>query len=124
MKPSTSFLSTFSICFSAVRQVIPIIRGNDTLSSGGGTVTLAGRKRRSVTDADAEARFHGDKIDYDKWRRPEFARSTDRAAVKLREPLQSRVLRKKQRFLRMVGLQKLEEAQIIEGRAKRSLVPR
>jgi len=104
--------------------VIPIIRGNDTLPSGSSTVTLAGRKRRTVTDADAEARFHGDKIDYDKWRRPEFVRRTDRAAKMMKEPLQSRVLRKKYRFLHLVGLKKIEELKRMERKTKTSLVPR
>ena len=62
----------------SVRQVIPIIRGNDTIPSGSGTVTLAGKKKRDVSHAEELARLFNDEIDYDKYRRPNFARRTDR----------------------------------------------
>ena len=108
--------------FIPVRQVIPIIRGNDTQLTGSAVNTLAGKKKRDVSDADPLARIHGDKIDYDKWRRPEFARSTDRAARSPKEPLESRILSKQARYLRLVGL---KEVEMEEGRVKRkAFVPR
>ena len=63
----------------SVRQVIPIIRGNDTVPTGSGTVTLAGKKKkRDVSHADQLAQIFNDELDYDKYRRPNFVRRTDR----------------------------------------------
>ena len=42
------FFNLNIVSLFSVRQVIPIIEGNDTAPSyGGGTLTLAGRKKRS-----------------------------------------------------------------------------
>ena len=115
-------LSQCLLFSSTVRQVIPVIQGNSTgLQTSSGVTTLAGkkkRKKRDTSDADKLARIHGDGLDYDMWRRPEAYRATDRARRSPVEPLESRILNKKRRMLRLMGLQE------VETREKRSIVPR
>ena len=108
-----------------VRQVIPVISGNGTrFQTSGGVTTLAGKKKRDVTHADKKAR---DQLNYDMYRRPEFARRTDRAAKAPTEPLRSRILNKKRRLLRLAGLQEIQglaEGELGSTLKKRSIVPR
>jgi len=80
----------------AVRQVIPIIRSNDTR----GTPDIDySRHGRSAGDEDVGAFF----------KQPEHAQRTYRAAKRVRKDvLESRILEKKLRFLRAVGLRELE----------------
>lgn len=108
-----------------LRQVIPVISGNGTrFQTSGGVTTLAGKKKRDVTHADKKAR---DQLNYDMYRRPEFARRTDRAAKAPTEPLRSRILNKKRRLLRLAGLQEIQglaEGELGSTLKKRSIVPR
>jgi len=93
----------------AVRQVIPIIRSNDTK----GTPDIDyGIHKRSVENV-------GDPTLY---QQPEHARRTYRAAKRVRKDvLESRILEKRLRFLRAVGLRELQK---VTKRRKRSVVPR
>ena len=99
--------------------MIPVISGNGTRFQTSNTVTtLAGKKKK---------RDVGSKVDNNLYRRPDFARRTDRAAAVPSEPLASRILKKKQRFLRLAGLREVEKLiQSAGGEEvkKRSIVPR
>lgn len=67
------------LCLFTVRQVIPIIRSNDT--SGTPDVNLSGRKKRSIDEAVDEP-YVGDPTI---WTPPEQARRTYRAAKRVRK---------------------------------------
>jgi len=99
-----------------VRQVIPIIRSNDTK----GTPDIDYSQHRRKRSADDELQNIGDPTLF---RQPEHARNTYRAAKRVRKDvLQSRILEKKLRFLRAVGLREIEKKSA--GRRKRAVVPR
>jgi len=100
-----------------VRQVIPIIRSNDTQ----GTPSFVnmnsglGRKKRSSDN------YVGDPTIWDP---PEQAKVTYRAARRIKKEVrESWILNKKLRFLRSVGLREIEMEKNAQ-RKKRSLVPR
>jgi len=98
---------------SSVRQVIPIIRSNET--KGTPDIDFAHTKRSAddeLRDITSKSTFY----------QPEHARRTYRAAKRVRKDvLQSRILEKKLRFLRTVGLREIEKR---ADRRKRSVVPR
>ena len=98
----------------SVRQVIPIIRSNET--KGTPDIDFSEHKR-SVDD---EAQLGGDPTFF---KQPEHAQRTYRAAKRVRKDvLQSRVLEKRLRFLRAVGLREIEVK--TAKRRKRAVVPR
>jgi len=101
-----------SVC--SVRQVIPIIRSNET--KGTPDIDFSQHKR-SIDD---EAQLGGDPSLF---KQPEHAQRTYRAAKRVRKDvLQSRILEKRLRFLRTVGLREIEEK--AAKRRKRAVVPR
>lgn len=97
-----------------LRQVIPIIRSNATAGTPNvpmGTVT--NRKKRS---ADEDEEWPGGDPTF--FQPPEHAKKTYRAAQRVRKDvLESRILAKKLRFLRAVGLRQIEQK-----RKKRSII--
>ena len=98
----------------SVRQVIPIIRSNET--KGTPDIDFS-RHKRSAED---EEQLGGDPTFF---RQPEHARRTYRAAKRVRKDvLRSRILEKRLRFLRAVGLREIEEK--MAKRRKRAVVPR
>ena len=98
-----------------VRQVIPVIRGNDTAGTPFATNTNPrGRKKRAT-----DGKEYPDGVNPEFFQQPEFVRKTNRAVKHVRKSvLRSRILNKKLRFLRAVGL--MEE----KNRRKRAIVPR
>lgn len=109
------------MCFFPVRQVIPVIRSNETQGTPDVPYNFAGRKKR-YTDAD-------ELVDPDIgfFDRPEIARKTDRAVRRVKpEVRQSRILNKRLRLLRMANLRELDFMVEKDGKArkKRSVVPR
>ena len=99
-----------------MRQVIPVIRSNDTQGTPDFNV---GRNKRSADflagdldddddiEDEEESEKDGEEEEYydDPYTRPERARKTDRALRKVPEHIQqSRILNKKLRFLRMLNL--------------------
>lgn len=97
----------------SVRQVIPIIRSNET--KGTPDIDFS-RHKRSADDE----RQGGDPNFF---KQPEHAQRTYRAAKRVRKSvLQSRILEKRLRFLRAAGLREIEEK--TAKRRKRSVVPR
>lgn len=103
-----------SCLWLTVRQVIPIIRSNDT--QGTPNINFAGRKKRSI-DEDV---YIGDPT---LWEPPEHAKLTYRAARRVKKEVrESRILNKKMRFLRSVGLREIAEKEA--NRKKRYIVPR
>lgn len=106
---SVIYFFCLSVC--PVRQVIPIIRSNDTK----GTPDI--RTKRS---ADGEGEHLGNPTFFQV---PEQALRTYRAAKRVRKDvLQSRILAKRLRFLRAVGLREIERK--MAKRRKRAVVPR
>jgi hypothetical protein len=100
----------------SVRQVIPIIRSNDTQGTPNINYNY-GRKKRGTT----EETYVGDPTI---WEPPEHAKLTYRAARRVKKEVrESRILSKKLRFLRSVGLREIE-AENEARRNKRSIVPR
>lgn len=119
-----------------MRQVIPVIRSNDTQGTPNFNV---GRKKRDTNlpdrdssdneddqDDEDDEEKNGEEAEYydDAYTRPERARKTDRALRKVPENIQqSRILNKKLRFLRMLELK--ETKVIAEGNeTKVKIVPR
>lgn len=104
-----------------VRQVIPVIRSNETQGTPDVPYDFAGRKKRSSDSKD----FDTDLGFFD---RPLIARKTDRAARSVRADVQqTRILNKKLRLLRMANLKEEETvSRTADGkvRRKRSVVPR
>lgn len=104
-----------------VRQVIPVIRSNETQGTPDVPYNYAGRKKRS---SDSEE-FEADRGFFD---RPLIARKTDRAARSVRADVQqTRVLNKKLRFFRMANLKEKETVtRTADGkeRRKQTVVPR
>jgi len=98
----------------SVRQVIPIIRSNET--KGTPDIDFS-RHKRSADD-------NGEQSGDPKFvKQPERAQRTYRAAKRVqKDVLQSRILEKRLRFLRAVGLREIEEK--MTKRRKRSVVPR
>jgi len=95
-----------------VRQVIPIIRSNDT--KGTPDIDYSIHKRSVDEQVGGNPTF---------FEQPEHARRTYRAAKRVRrEVLQSRILEKRLRFLRAVGLREIEKK--AANRRKRRVVPR
>jgi len=105
-------LNTTNIFMCSVRQVIPIIRSNDTK----GTPDID----YSVHKRSVDNEYVGDPT---RFRQPEHARRTYRAAKRVRKDvLASRILEKRLRFLRAVGLREIEKK--TAKHRKRSVVPR
>lgn len=92
-----------------MRQVLPIIRGNDTV----GTPTNINRKKRELREAINQVKPEN--------MRPDFAKRTDRAARSVVSDRQSRILNQQRRFLRMIGLKEVKE--VNSKKVKRSIVP-
>ena len=104
--------------FISVRQVIPVIRGNDT----SGTPNLNPNIMRKKRSADDEELF-----DSEFFKRPEAAKKTDRALRRVPDDVrQSRVLNKKLRLLRMFNLKEEDksEEKNHEKHKKHKVVPR
>jgi len=102
-----------SVCL--VRQVIPIIRSNDT--KGTPDIDYSHHKKRSVDDQEQNV---GNPTFFEQ---PAHAQSTYRAAKRVRKDvLESRILEKRLRFLRAVGLREIEKN--TAKRRKRRVVPR
>lgn len=104
-----------------LRQVIPVIRSNETQGTPDVPYNFAGRKKRS---SDVEELVDPDIGFFD---RPEIAKRTDRAIRSIKpEVRQSRILNKRLRLLRMANLK--EEDFLVEKdgtvRKKRAVVPR
>jgi len=97
----------------SVRQVIPIIRSNDTKGTPNIDYSI---HKRSVDDEEQQG---GNPTFF---QQPEPARRTYRAAKRVRrEVLESRILEKKLRFLRSVGLREIADK---AKDRKRRVVPR
>lgn len=95
-----------------VRQVIPIIRSNDT--KGTPDIDYSIHKRSVDKQLGGNPTF---------FEQPEHARKTYRAAKRVRrEVLESRILEKRLRFLRAVGLREIEKK--TTNHRKRRVVPR
>ena len=98
----------------SVRQVIPIIRSNDT--KGTPDIDISRKKRF----ADDEEKLGGNPTFFQP---TEDVLRTDRAAKRVRKDvLRSRILEKRLRFLRAVGLREVEEKRAKQR--KRRVVPR
>jgi hypothetical protein len=113
LKQVVTMLMVFSF---SVRQVIPIIRSNDT--QGTPNINFGnGRKKRETV----EETYVGDPT---LWEPPDHAKATYRAARRVKKEVrESRILNKKMRFLRTVGLREIQEENEAR-RKKRSIVPR
>ena len=86
--------------FNSVRQVIPVIRGNDTSGTPNINTNIM-RKKRSADDEEL--------FDSEFFKRPDAAKKTDRALRRVPDDVrQSRVLNKKLRLLRMFNLKEDE----------------
>ena len=97
----------------SVRQVIPIIRSNDTKGTPNIDYSI---HKRSVDDEEQQG---GNPTFF---QQPEPARRTYRAAKRVRrDVLESRILEKKLRFLRSVGLREIVDK---AKERKKRVVPR
>ena len=99
-----------------VRQVIPIIRSNDT--KGTPDIDYSQHRRKRSAD-DAELQNDGSPIFI---QLPKRSRRTFRAGPVRKAVLQSRILDKKLRFLRAAGLREIEKRRA--DRKTREVVPR
>ena len=91
--------TTFMLCFlNSVRQVFPIIRGNETVTTYD---TASKKKKRSISDHGMNRLNAQGYIPH----QPEFVMRHSWAAKEPAEPLESRILNKKLRLLRLAGLQ-------------------
>ena len=98
-----------------VRQVIPIIRSNDTKGTPDIDYSI---HKRSVDDV--EQNLGGNPTFF---QQPEHAQRTYRSVKRVRrDVLESRILEKRLRFLRAVGLREIEKKSA--KRRKRRVVPR
>jgi len=109
----TSVLTHVSLRLCAVRQMIPVIRSNDTK----GTPDIDYSRHKRSAD---EVQNVGNPTFFEQ---PEHAKRTYRAAKRVRKDvLESQILEKRLRFLRAVGLREIEKKR--EKRKKRMVVPR
>ena len=103
--------------FSTVRIVIPLIRGNGT-----GQVVTFGRSKRSLAEEARQKAEHAKLLaSLEGHYQPDWVRKHYRARRELPTSLESRILNKRKRFLRLLQLKEEEEA--FHSRKKR-LVPR
>ena len=100
-----------------MRHVIPVIRGNDTEGTPDFDVDYKKRRKRSLFDDDDENEEEDEDEEFlndeEKFgidcKRPESARKTDRALLTVPDDvLQSRILNKRLRLLRLLNLKESE----------------